>query len=211
MFATVIPPLLSTAWAGETMPNPVLIRVNSAGTGDRGCYLSGVEILADGSTVQRNLMADFGCEHTFEVGSTYEIRWGSVPVQAASCAGNPDCPDFAMEPFAESAKPAPPRPSVVFREGRMSTTVAGFLSPGESVGHHSFEGREGQSVTIAIVSVYSSAVFSLKMKTEEEWVTVGQGTSWRGVLPSAESNLYQIEVTVPAGEDTYELFVGLGK
>jgi hypothetical protein len=156
-------------------------------------------------------MADFGCENTIVVGNTYEISWGSVQVQAGSCEGNPDCPDFDLEPFAYSATPATPRPSVVFSAGRMSTTVTGTVTPGGSAGYHSFAGREGQSVTIAIVSAYNSAVFSLKVMAEDEWVDVGGGSSWRGVLPSAQSSMYQIEVTVPAGEDSYELFVGLGK
>ena len=77
--------------------------------------------------------------------------------------------------------------------------------------HHFFAGREGQSAAIAIVSADMNTTFSLARKVDGKWVPVGDGTTWSGVLPSAEGSVYKIEVAPGGGVGNYELFVGLGK
>lgn len=211
MVVWVLSVLLSTATAGETMPNPVVLRVMGAETGDRGCYLSGVETLPDGRDVARNLMADFGCEESFILGKAYEIRWSAERVQAATCEGNPDCPDFDLEAFAHAAKPAVPRPNVVFEPGRRSATLAGLVEPGEHADVLIFAARAGQQVAVAMVSADDNAAFTLSASTEGGWSALGSGTTWSGVLPRTEGGVYQLTVSADGGAASYELFVGLGR
>ncbi len=49
-------------------------------------------------------MGDFGCESTFLVGKTYELRWGLTAVLAADCEGNVDCGRSDMVPFVSAFK-----------------------------------------------------------------------------------------------------------
>ena len=93
----------------KDLPNPVKLTITGAGTGDRGCYISGLEL---GGEKPWELMGEHGCEYQLVVGKSYELGWSEGNVYAAACEGDMDCPLSDIEPIVRSIAPIP-APSAV--------------------------------------------------------------------------------------------------
>ena len=93
----------------KDLPNPVKLTITGAGTGDRGCYISGLEL---GGEKAWELMGEHGCEYQLVVGKSYELGWREGNVYAAACEGNMDCPLSDIEPIVMSITAIPVQPVV---------------------------------------------------------------------------------------------------
>ncbi len=83
------------------IPQPVTITELQAG--DVACYVT----LTDAAGATRNEMANFEiCEQTSLVGTPVTIRTEMGNVMAASCQGDPDCPDSESVRLIVEATPA---------------------------------------------------------------------------------------------------------
>ena len=101
--------------------------------------------------------------------------------------------------------------SLKFEKGKISTTVKSAVIRGER-DTYSFSAKQGQHISIAIISLEDNAVFEFLYQKNNIWVTL-EGTQearvWYGALPKSESNSYKIRVGGTRGNASYELFVGI--
>ena len=98
----------------KELPNPVTLTITGAGTGDRGCYLSGIENTK--AQTAWEFMAEHGCEDLLEVGKSYVLTWREGSVLAAVCEGDVDCPHSDTEAIVtdiagQRAPKATPKPT----------------------------------------------------------------------------------------------------
>lgn len=94
----------------EDLANPIALTITGAGTGDRGCYISGTQATIEG-TKSWDLMGEHGCEFSLMIGYTYWMTWREQNVLAGVCEGNIDCGLSDVEPFVADwqlvARPTP--------------------------------------------------------------------------------------------------------
>lgn len=82
------------------MSNPI-ITISDADSDDGGRHIHGQNKQNDGSTKERDLMAEHGCTHSAVVGKTYKMSWNADSVPATECEGNNDC-EKNVDPVVDS-------------------------------------------------------------------------------------------------------------
>jgi uncharacterized protein YecT (DUF1311 family) len=90
----------------DDLPNPITLTIQGVGTGDRGCYISGIQQTPEGPR-EWGLMGEFGCEDSLITGLSYELHWYEQNVLAAACEGDVDCGLSDIEPLVSQAKRVP--------------------------------------------------------------------------------------------------------
>ncbi len=115
-----IPALAQQRNIPDDLPNPITLTVTDAVTGDRGCYIHGVQSTVDG-TREWDLMGEFGCEAWLVPGLLYSFEWGEQNVLAASCEGDVDCGLSDVEPLVRAATLVQPPESSACREAETSS------------------------------------------------------------------------------------------
>ena len=96
-----------------------------------------------------------------------------------------------------------------FAKGKVSTVVSNALIRGE-VDSYVFTAKEGQRITLGIMSLEDNAVFEFFHMKKGKWQSLKAGKrAWYAKLPASSKGRYKVAVSGTRGNTSYELYVGI--